>query len=417
MSEKALRKLGISKLGDTESPPTKGVLVRLSPEQFLRVKKELQPILSSFGDPGFWRSGGAGSFDPEHRFAKKGTTKIDSGDVDVFVDTDKIKAKLGLPEDADDKTVRAELAKAMSEKFPTIQIGKNVHIGFPVGQEIEGMPAYFQVDLMTMQHAHEIGQHHEHDYSVKDTPYKGVDQQLALASLVNTIPGHPPKTFQYDGFGGALKNRATGEVITRNIDKVAELVLGPGHTADELGNAESIIAAVGGIDSPRLAQFRDDMAKKYPQKKEGTNEWFRSVIDRVSQPIEEDYVLDEGIGDWIEKKMDQLLGNRPMNKYDSMRAQDAASKAPANLPDDVAEKLVADFLAKKQHQAALEKAALAQRTTVEKLKPYLYYFVGNFIERWKRIPPEQKQRAWKDLALGVFRLLMFILEALAKSKR
>ena len=47
----------------------------------------------------------------------------------------------------------------------------------------------------------------------------------------------------------------------------------------------------------------------------------------------------------------------------------------------------------------------------------LKYFVGNFIERWKRIPTRDKQRALKDLALGVFRLLMFILEALAKSKR
>jgi hypothetical protein len=282
MSEKALRKLGISTLADLDNPPTKGVLVRLTKEQFVKVKQQLQPILAKLGDPGFWRSGGAGSFDPEHRFAKKGTTKIDSGDVDVFIDTDKIKDALGVPSAADEKAVRAALAKKMAEQFPTIQIGKNVHIGFPTGQQVEGLPAYFQIDLMTMQHAHEIGQHHEHDYSVKDTPYKGVDQQLALASLVNTIPGHPPKTFQYDGFGGALKNRETKEIITRNVDEIAKLVLGPTASADDLGNAESIIAAVGGIDSPRLAQFRDDMAKKYPQKKEGTNEWFRGMIERVS---------------------------------------------------------------------------------------------------------------------------------------
>jgi len=279
MSGNALKKLGIDA---AENNPEKGVLVRLSPQQFLEIKKQLQPILGELGDPGFWRSGGAGSFDPEHRYAKKGTTKIDSGDVDVFVDTDKIKAALGLPTDADDKVVRQALAKHMSAQFPTLQIGKNVHVGLPTGHEINGLPTYFQVDLMTMKHAHDIGQHHEHDYSVKDTPYKGVDQQLALSSLVNSVPGHPPRTFQYDGFGGALKNRATGEVISHNIEEIAKLVLGPNATADDLGNAESIIAAVGGVQSPRLAQFRDDMAKKGINLAEGTVDWFKSIRAKLA---------------------------------------------------------------------------------------------------------------------------------------
>ena len=282
MSGSALRKLGISTLDDQDSPPTKGVLVRLSPKQFLEVKNGLQPILDALGDAGFWRSGGAGSFDPEHRFAHKGTSKIDSGDVDVFIDTDAIKHKLGLMQGADDKAVRAALAKHMSQHFPTLQIGKNVHIGYPMGAEIQGLPAYFQVDLMTMQHAHEIGRHHEHDYSVKDSPYGGQDQQFALASLVNTIPGQPPRTFQYNGFGGALQNRATGEVITRDIDKVAEIVLGKGATADDLGNVESMIAKVGGINSPRLQQFRDDMAKKYPHLKEGSVDWFKAIRTKLA---------------------------------------------------------------------------------------------------------------------------------------
>ena len=281
MSGNALKKLGIDAL---ENKPTNGVLVRLTKEQFLQIKKQLQPILSSLGDSGFWRAGGAGSFDPEHRFAKKGTTKLDSGDVDVFVDADKLKEKLGLDAEADDKAVRQALAAVMSKRFPTLQIGKNVHIGLPTGGEIEGLPTYFQVDLMTMKHAHDIGQHHEHDYSIKDSPYKGVDQQLALSSLVNSIPGHPPKTFQYDGFGGALKNRATGEVITHNVDKIAKLVLGANATADDLGSAESIIQAVGGIDSPRLQQFRDDMAKKGIKESSvpvGTPEWFSSLTRKL----------------------------------------------------------------------------------------------------------------------------------------
>ena len=279
MSGNALKKLGIDSI---ENSPEKGVLVRLSKEQFLQIKKQLQPLLNALGDPGFWRAGGAGSFDPEHRFASKGTTKLDSGDVDVFIDTDNIKAKLGLDASADDKLVRTALANFMAKRFPALQIGKNVHIGLPTGTEIQGLPAYFQVDLMTMKNAHEIGQHHEHDYSIKDSPYKGVDQQLAVSSLVNSIPGHPPRTYQYDGFGGTIKIRATGEVVTQNVDKIAELTLGPGHTADDLGSAESIIQAVGGINSPRLAQFRDDMAKKGMTLEEGTVDWFKVIRQKLS---------------------------------------------------------------------------------------------------------------------------------------
>lgn len=281
MSGNALKKLGID---DLASNPTKGVLVRLSPAQYMQVKKQLQPLLRDLGDAGFWRAGGAGSFDPEHRFAKKGTTKIDSGDVDVFIDTELLKKKLKLDPAMDDGAVRKVLAAQMAKYYPTLQIGKNVHIGFPMGQDIEGLPAYFQIDLMTMANAHEIGGHHEHDYSIKDSPYGGQDQQFALASLVNTIPGHPPKTFQYNGFGGALQDRATGKVITHNIDKVAEIVLGKGATGDDLGNVETMIDKVGGINSPRLEQFRADMVKKYPERniKEGTVDWFKAIKQKLT---------------------------------------------------------------------------------------------------------------------------------------
>ena len=279
MSGNALKKLGIDA---AENNPSNGVLVKLTPKTFLQVKQDLQPILAAVGDTGRWTTGGAGSWDPEHPFAHKGTTKIESGDVDVFMDSDKIKRKLKMPATTDDKTVRKVLADRMAKYYPTTQIGTNVHIGFPTGGEVNGLPTYFQIDLMTMQNAGEIARHHEHDYSIKDTPYKGVDQQLALASLINSIPGHPPKTFQYHGFGGALKNRATGEVVTRDIDKIADMVLGPGHSSQDLGNVESIIAAVGGINSPRLAQFRDDMAKKYPQLTEGSVDWFKSIKQKLA---------------------------------------------------------------------------------------------------------------------------------------
>jgi hypothetical protein len=140
---------------------------------------------------------------------------------------------------------------------------------------------------------------------------------------------------------------------------------------------------------------------------------------RINEVIDQPYQLDEGLGDWIEKKMDQLLN--PYNNRNYSNRPDAVvgamKDAPPNIPDDVAEKLVDEFLKKKENEAALAKAALAQRTTVEKIKPYLMYFVGNFVDRWKRIPARDKQQFWKDLAMSVFRLLLFILQAMAKGKR
>jgi len=279
MSGNALKKLGIDY---AENNPTVGVLVRLSPAQFLEVKHGLIPVLETIGDTGFWQAGGAGSFDPEHKYAHKGTTKIDSGDVDVFIDTARVKHKLKLDANMDDSGIRKVIAQHMAKHYPMNPIGKNVHIGYPAGGEINGLPTYFQVDLMCMEHAHEIGRHHEHDYSVKDSPYGGQDQQYAMSSVINTIPGHPPKTFQYNGFGGALQNRATGEVITRDVDKVAEIALGTGATAEDLGNVESIIAKVGGINSPRLEQFRADMAKKYPHLQEGSIDWFKVISQKIA---------------------------------------------------------------------------------------------------------------------------------------
>ena len=162
MSGNALKKLGIAPLHEN---PTVGVLVRLTPAQYLEVKQGLMPVLDSIGDTGFWQAGGAGSFDPEHKYAHKGTTKIDSGDVDVFIDTARVKQKLKLDPNMDDSGVRKVIAQHMSKHYPMNPIGKNVHIGYPTGHEIEGLPTYFQIDLMCMEHAHEIGRHHEHDYS------------------------------------------------------------------------------------------------------------------------------------------------------------------------------------------------------------------------------------------------------------
>ena len=141
-----------------------------------------------------------------------------------------------------------------------------------------------------------------------------------------------------------------------------------------------------------------------------------NALHRMSQGqgVAEDFRLDEGLGDWIYKKIDDLIGEpKP-----SARAISVAMKsAPPNLPDDVAEKLVADFMKKKEAQRLAQQAAEAQKTTVEKIVPYLTYFAREFKRRWEQIPLRDRQNALRNLAHNILNLLLFILKAMASSKK
>ena len=135
---------------------------------------------------------------------------------------------------------------------------------------------------------------------------------------------------------------------------------------------------------------------------------------KISELISESYQIDEGIGDWIYQKIDDLLG---APKPHPQAAADAVSKAPPVLPDDVAEKLVADFMKKKEAQRLAQQAAEAQKTTVEKIVPYLTYFAREFKRRWQQIPQIDRQNALRNLAQSLLQLLLFILKALISSKK
>ena len=135
---------------------------------------------------------------------------------------------------------------------------------------------------------------------------------------------------------------------------------------------------------------------------------------KINELVVESYQLDEGIGDWIYKKIDDLLG---VPKPSSSQITRAMRSAPANLPNDVAEKLVAEFMKKAEAQRLAQQAAEAQKTTVEKIVPYLTYFAREFKRRWEQIPQRDRQNALKNLAHNILNLLLFILKAMASSKK
>ena len=270
----------------------RGVIVRIPRSHYEAIVKQVQPVLDALGTKGHWTSGSAGSWHKSHPYYKMGSVKTTAGDIDIHISSKEIAPKLGLNVSADDGEIRMALAQYLKKHFEAVtQTGEQVHMGIPAGHEVDvpalgtSIPAFYQVDFPTTEHASTTVKHHEHDYA-KDYQWDGQDQQMALASLANSVPNHLERTFLYYGMGGSLKNRANGEVIERDIHKIAQhLFANPQANQDWLATVDRILTHIPqGIDNPRLAQFKGDMMKKYPDRflKEGSVDWFKAISQKIT---------------------------------------------------------------------------------------------------------------------------------------
>lgn len=293
-----LEEINATRLGPTATPKKKidpsnikGIIVRIPKESYDSLVQQVQPVLDQLGTTGHWTSGSAGSWHPSHPYYNMGSVKTTAGDIDIHISSKEIAPKLGLGPEADDKQIRVAFAQYLKQHFDSItQTGEQVHLGIPAGYNVDvptlgtQLPAYFQIDFPTTEHAATTVRHHEHDYAA-DYEWDGQDQQFALASLANSIPDHLEKSFLYYGMGGSLKNRANGEVVERDIHKIAQrLFADPAANQDWLATVDRILQHIpDGIDNPRLAQFKADMQKKYPDRmiKEGTVDWFRKMLNAI----------------------------------------------------------------------------------------------------------------------------------------
>lgn len=294
-----IEEINDTRLGATAKPKKKidpqnikGIIVRIPRESYDAIVKQVQPVLDALGTKGHWTSGSAGSWHPSHPYYKMGSVKTTAGDIDIHISSKEIAPKLGLEADADDSQIRVALAQYLKQSFDSVtQTGEQVHLGIPAGFKVDvpalgtKLPAYFQVDFPTTEHASTTVKHHEHDYA-KDYQWDGQDQQFALASLANTIPDNLEKAFLYYGMGGSLKTRANGEVLERDINKIAQrLFKDPNANQDWLATVDRILQHLPqGIDNPRLAQFKGDMMKKYPDRflKEGSADWFKNIRQKIA---------------------------------------------------------------------------------------------------------------------------------------
>lgn len=195
-----------------------------------------------------------------------------SGDMDVMVDEDALlkffskEIKNQLEKHTGKKAAPnpAQIARLLlkeyfkSKGFDAAQTGINVHVKVPTSKN----PA--QVDVMLVKDANNMSKFHQHDYSGK---FRGSQKHQLLSSIAKHIKSKKyPYGLMWSAFQGLFSRNEQGQkdqLITRDPDTVAKMLISPKATLKDLGNVESIINALPEKDKDiKLKQFRDEMAKE-----------------------------------------------------------------------------------------------------------------------------------------------------------
>ncbi len=213
-------------------PDTKEYDQKLAPE----MKAKMDSILSPLG----LNSVAIGS-------AHTPTPGEMSGDLDLQVDMDEIKAKFKTD---DDKEAKRALAAFIQDRgFQTRQAGVNVFVRLPVGDD------FYQVDLECIPKVAKVSRYHQHKIP-KGSPYKGVNKQLMIAALAKS------KGYMYSAWQGLFSRTPEGkkdELVADDWDEIAQVLLGPEASGDNLDSVEAIMASLPQDQAQAmLAQLKQD---------------------------------------------------------------------------------------------------------------------------------------------------------------
>ena len=206
--------------------------------------------------------------------------KASSGDMDLMIDADQAFKATATK---DEKSARAALKNYILDRgYSAVQTGINVHIKVPHEDK------FAQVDIMLVKNAGSVSKFHQHDYSVENSPFKGLHKHILLSSMAkNTKSAQFPNGLMWSGFQGLFSRGPDGkkaELVTQDADEVAVILLGPGASSKDLGSVERILEKLPqGINDPRAQNALSD--ENWPKQNEsyavGTNEWFRAMMERL----------------------------------------------------------------------------------------------------------------------------------------
>jgi hypothetical protein len=203
--------------------------------------------------------------------------KASSGDMDLMVDEEQLLSHFNVKTAKD---ARAKLKIYFGDRgVEAAQTGINVHIKVPNGDK------FAQADIMVVKDAGSVSKFHQHDYSIENTPFKGLHKQILLASIAKETRNQTfPYGLMWSGFQGLYARDEAGkkgEFVSNNADEVAKILIGNHATAKDLGNVERIIAALPGNEkNPKIQHAISDPHwpgnenKKPEDIKEGSSEWF-----------------------------------------------------------------------------------------------------------------------------------------------
>ena len=202
--------------------------------------------------------------------------KVQSGDMDVFVDAATVAQLFNAP---DEKKAKAAL-KAYIDKqgLQTALTGRNVHVRMPVPDG-----SWVQVDVMVIPDAARVAPFHQHGPSGQyaDPEFKGGHLFILYSSVAKALG------LKFSPFEGKLTNRETGEVVADTKEEVAKALLGPSATPADISSVKAMLNALKTDPNreAKLAQAREDAKKgliALPESiQEGTTSWFRHLTNTL----------------------------------------------------------------------------------------------------------------------------------------
>ena len=200
--------------------------------------------------------------------------KVQSGDMDVFMDQDEVINKFKAK---DEKAAKQSLEQFIQAKgFQTAIKGRNVHVRMPLSDG-----TFAQVDLMVIPDSSAVAPWHQHGPrgSYEDPAFKG-SQNFILMNSIGKALG-----LKFDAFGGKLMRRDNNEVVARSRDEVAKILLNPNATGNDLNTVKTILKALENDPKKdaKLAQARDDATKgliTLPESiQPGSAQWMKQISE------------------------------------------------------------------------------------------------------------------------------------------
>jgi hypothetical protein len=165
------------------------------------------------------------------RLDKNGNV-VPSNDLDAMVDLQELQNAFGTK---DAKTTRQALDDYLQQQgLETHKAGVTVHTRVPLGNK------FYQVDIKVVPKAQVVSQFHRHDIP-QGSQYKGVNKQLVLNALATSqnMLWSPD-----EGLYARDQNGKKAQLLSDNIDVIAQYLLGKGATGQDLGSVESILAKI-----------------------------------------------------------------------------------------------------------------------------------------------------------------------------